>query len=176
MSRRLALLLVSLAFLPARLVAQGGAAEAATRQMSQHHASGAKPHLRLGTAGHRTLEDSARGNALVATIRRELAKYRDVKMEIADGYQQFLPNVPLPVYHFTNKRCGLEAAFSFDAAKPTSRLYRKKRDGTFTLTGVMYTARAILSEERLDRRISRGLAGWHQHIESDDPAVIWSHQ
>lgn len=240
MSRRLALSLVCLAALPGAMPAQAGApsadpraAEAATRQMSHHsHDSEKNPHLRLSTARPRTPEDSARGHGLVTTIRRELAKYRDVKMAIADGYQQFLPNVPLPVYHFTNKRYGLEAAFSFDAAKPTSLLYRKNSDGTFALTGVMYTAPAILNEARLDRRIPLGLARWHQHInwclprqgeesrwretragmplfgpespissaeecaavrgrfiprlfgwmlhvnafESDDPAVIWSHQ
>jgi hypothetical protein len=172
MSKRLALCLVSLTALPVALSAQGGAppadpraADAATRQMSHHtHDSEANPHLRLSTARPRTPEDSARGQALVATIRRELAKYRDVNVAIADGYEQFLPNVVLPVYHFTNTRYGLEAAFSFDASKPTSLLYRKNSDGTFALTGVMYTAPALLGEERLDRRIPLGLARWHQHI------------
>ncbi len=240
MSRRLALSLVCLATLPGAMPAQGGsppanpgAAEAATRQMSHHgHDSETNPHLRLSTARSRTVQDSARGRELVATIRRELAKYRDVKVAMADGYEQFLPNVVLPVYHFTNKRHGFEAAFSFDAATPTSLLYQKNSDGSFALTGVMYTAPAILGEDRLDRRIPLGLARWHQHInwclpkqgeesrwretragkplfgpesliasaeecaavrgrfiprlfgwmvhinafESDDPAVIWSHQ
>lgn len=172
MSKRLALCLVSLTALPVALFAQGGApladpraADAATRQMSHHaHDSEVNPHLRLSTARPRTPQDSARGQALVATIRRELAKYHDVNVAIADGYEQFLPNVVLPVYHFTNKRYGLEAAFSFDASKPTSLLYRKNSDGTFALTGVMYTAPALLGEERLDRRIPLGLARWHQHI------------
>jgi hypothetical protein len=72
--------------------------------------------------------------------------------------------VTLPVYHFTNWRYGLEAAFGFDPAKPTSLLYRKNADGSFTLTGVMYTAPRRLPEESLDSRIPRGIARWHQHV------------
>ena len=165
MSKPLALSLLCLATASAPMSAQAGAAEAATRQMSHHgHDGEDNPHLRLSTARPRTPEDSARGVELVVTIRRELAKYRDVKAAITDGYQQFLNNLVLPVYHFTNNRPGLEAAFSFDAAKPTSRLYRKNRDGSFTLTGVMYTAPVILPEDRLESRIPLGLARWHQHI------------
>lgn len=165
MSKPLALSLLCLATASAPMSAQAGAAEAATRQMSHHgHDGEDNPHLRLSTARPRTPEDSARGVELVVTIRRELAKYRDVKAAITDGYQQFLNNLVLPVYHFTNNRHGLEAAFSFDAAKPTSLLYRKNRDGSFTLTGVMYTAPAILPEDRLESRIPLGLARWHQHI------------
>jgi hypothetical protein len=233
MNSRAALLLVALAIRSIPLAAQAGAADAVTRQMSHHgHESEDNPHLRLSTARPRTAEDSVRGSRLVSTIRRELAKYQDVKVAIADGYRQFLPNVVLPVYHFTNNRYGFEAAFAFDPAKPTSLLYRKNGDGSFTLTGVMYTAPAVLGEQRLEPRIPLGLARWHQHtnwclpkqgeesrwletrdgkpvfgpespiasadecaavrgrffprlfgwmvhvnaFESDDPAVIWSHQ
>jgi hypothetical protein len=165
MSRALALSLLCLAAISAPISAQAGAAEAATRQMSHHgHDAEGNPHLRLSAERLGTSDDSVRGVALVATIRRELAKYRDVKAAIADGYEQFLPNLVLPVYHFTSKLHGLEAAFTFDAAKPTSLLYRKNRDGSFTLTGVMYTAPAILPEDRLESRIPLGLAHWHQHI------------
>ena len=97
-------------------------------------------------------------------IRHDLARFRDVEVARAAGYQQFLPNVVLPVYHFTNWRYGLEAAFTFDAARPTSLLYRKNGDGSFTLTGVMYTAPARLSESSLESRIPLGMARWHQHI------------
>ena len=190
MSRRRALSPVCLAGLPAPMAGQGGGAEAATRQMSHHsHDSETNPHLRLSTARLRTAEDSSRGHGLVTTIRRELAKYRDVKVAIAYGYEPFLPNVSLPVYHFTNKHSGLEAAFSFDAAKPTSLLYRKNSDGTLALTGVMYTAPALLGEESRWRetRAGKPLFGPESPIasaeecdinafESGDPAVIWSHQ
>jgi hypothetical protein len=141
------------------------AADAALHDMSHHdHMAADNPHLRLSAKREATPADSARAAELVARIRRDLARYRDVEAARAAGYVQFLPNVALPVYHFTNRRYGLEAAFAFDATRPTSLLYRKNPDGGFTLTGVMYTAPARLPEERLDARIPLGTARWHQHI------------
>ncbi len=139
------------------------AADAAMHAMS-HHDLADDPHLKMSAARPGTAADSARAAELVVTIRSALAKYRDVKVALQEGFEQFLPNVPLPVYHFTNYRYGLEAAFTFDPAKPTSLLYRKNPDGGFTLTGVMYTARQRLPEEALDQRIPLGIARWHQHI------------
>lgn len=161
------------AFLAAPLRAQANppsapdprAADAVMHEMSHHdHDAPANPHVRLSKARPLSRADSARAAALVAVIRREIGKYGEVKAAIADGYEQFLPNVPLPVYHFTKRQHGLEAAFTFDPARPTSLLYRKNPDGSFTLIGVMYTAPAILSEETLDRRIPLGVTRWHQHI------------
>jgi hypothetical protein len=145
--------------------AEPGAADAVMREMSHHGPeAAANPHVKLSAQRPATTADSTRGAHLVADIRRHLARYRSVAAARADGYEQFLPNLSLPVYHFTNRRHGLEAAFRFDPARPTSLLYRKNPDGTFTLTGVMYTAPALVSEASLDRRIPRGLTRWHQHV------------
>jgi hypothetical protein len=141
------------------------AADAAMHEMSHAgHDMASDPHLHLSAPVPALAADTARARELVATIRSALAIYRSVDTARADGYEQFLPNVPLPVYHFTNRRHGLEAAFGFDPARPTSLLYRKNADGSFTLTGVMYTAPRRLAEETLDARIPRGIARWHQHI------------
>ncbi len=142
-----------------------GSENAAIHAMSHRdHDAGDNPHLRLSAPGSASPADSARAVQLVVRIRRDLARYRDVEAARADGFRQFLPDVALPVYHFTNWRYGLEAAFTFDPARPTSLLYRKNPDGGFTLTGVMYTAPARLAESALDARIPLGMARWHQHI------------
>lgn len=140
------------------------ASDAAMHAMSQHGHDDANPHLQLSTLRAATPADSARAAELVAVIRRQLAKYRDVNAARADGFEQFLPNLPLPVYHFTNYRYGLAAGFGFDPARPTSLLYRKNADGSYTLTGVMYTAPQRLAEEALDPRIPLGIARWHRHV------------
>jgi hypothetical protein len=140
------------------------ASEAAMESMSGHGHDAGDPHLVLSTPRTTTTADSARAAALVATIRKELGRFRDVKVAIAEGYEQFLPNVPQPVYHFTNNRYGLAAAFAFNPTLPTSLLYRRNAGGGYTLTGVMYTAPLTMSEAMLDRRIPLGMARWHRHV------------
>lgn len=108
--------------------------------------------------------DSVRAAALVAQMRSDLAKYRDVRVAQADGFKQFLPNVPQSVYHFTNWRWAIEEAFRFNPAKPTSLLYRKNADGSYTLLGAMYTEPLRASEQDLNQRIPLSVAQWHQHV------------
>lgn len=108
--------------------------------------------------------DSARAAQLVVDIRQSLAKYRDVHAALVDGYVQFLPNVPQQVYHFTSWRNALAEVFRFDPAQPTSLLYRKNADGSFTLVGAMYTEPRRASEQTLDQRIPLSVAQWHQHV------------
>lgn len=83
--------------------------------------------------------DSARAAQIVMTLRAAITKYRDVNVALADGYKPFLPNVPQDVYHFTKRGNGIKAAFAFDAARPTSLLYKKTASG-YVLLGAMYTA------------------------------------
>ena len=124
----------------------------------------ADPHLRLTPDRAPSVADSARAALRVTELRAAIAKYRDVHVAEADGYRIFLPNVPQPVYHFTNWRYGLEAVFGFDPAKPTSLLYRKSPAGAFELVGAMYTAGARASLDELDRRVPLAVAHWHQHV------------
>ncbi len=153
------------------LLAQGApedrrAAEAATHaMMHREHDAVALRHLFMSAPRQATAADSARATELVNTIRRTLAKYRDVAVARADGYEQFLPSVPQPVYHFTSWVTGFSEVFGFDPAHPTSLLYRRDADGWFTLTGVMYTAPRWLEESALDARIPLGIARWHQHVD-----------
>lgn len=122
--------------------------------------------------------DSARAARLATDIRQALAKYRDVHTAMADGYVQFLPNVPQQVYHFTSWRNAMAEAFRFDPALPTSLLYRKNADGSYTLVGAMYTEPRGTSEHDLDQRVPLSVAQWHQHVNLCVPprgeAVRWT--
>ena len=73
--------------------------------------------------------DSQRATEIVETLRGSIAKYKDYKVALADGFRIFMPNLPQPIYHFTNYGFGYEAEFRFDPARPTSLLYKKTGDG-----------------------------------------------
>lgn len=137
---------------------------AAAAHMAMSGPMHADPHLRMTAPRRGNAADSARAAALVVEIRAALAKYRDVHAAVADGFRQFLPGVRQPVYHFTNWRWALEEGLRFDAAKPTSLLYRQDDGGRFTLVGVMYATRAGATEDDLDARIPLSVAHWHQHV------------
>ena len=124
----------------------------------------ADPHMTLTPPRPGSGADSARAAALVAAMRAALGKYRDVRVAQADGFRQLLPGVQQQVYHFTNRRWALEEMLRFDAAKPTSLLYRKEPDGTFVLVGAMYAAPGRASLDQLDARVPLSVARWHEHV------------
>jgi hypothetical protein len=140
--------------------ASAAAHEAMTGPMS------ADPHLTLTPPRAPMAADSARAAGLVAEMRTALEKYRDVRLAESDGFRQFLPGLKQPIYHFhfTNSRWALEEMFRFNAAKPTSLLYRQEPDGNFVLLGAMYTAPARASFDELERRIPLAVARWHEHV------------
>lgn len=122
------------------------------------------PHLALTPLRPASAADSTRAAELVGQIRAALDRYRDVRVAEADGFRQFLPGVRQPTYHFTKRRWALAEVFRFDPAKPTSLLYQQNADGSFVLTGVMYTAPARTPLDELDRRIPLSVARWHEHV------------
>jgi hypothetical protein len=99
----------------------------------------------------------------VEQARTALEKYRDYKVALAEGFQIFLPNVPQPMYHFTNYQFAFNAAFEFDATRPTSLLY-EKHGSDYKLIGAMYTAPVRFSEEQINERVPLSVAQWHQHV------------
>jgi hypothetical protein len=108
--------------------------------------------------------DQQKADAVVAAAKLALAPYADYHKALADGFHIFLPNLPQPIYHFTNSMNGADAAFRFDPLKPTSLLYKKTADGGYQLVGTMYTDRVNATEEELNGRIPLSIARWHQHI------------
>ena len=161
--------------------AQGGGAPTATPNPATPTLNGA-PHPTTdpmpgmpgmpGMSAHMTLTpprptqpgDQAKADAIVAAAKTAMAPYQDYHKVEADGYQIFLPNVPQPLYHFTNYKQGWAATTHFDPLKPTSLLYQKTPDGGYKLIGAMYTDRVDASEDELNTRIPLSIAHWHQHV------------
>lgn len=137
---------------------QAGAIEAMS-----HHGHGHDPHIKLAPTRPVRPGDRERADALLQTLRRALGPYRDSARAERDGYRPFLPQLPLPEYHFTNWQYGFLGAFTFDPEKPTSLLY-KRTGRQYTLTGAMYTAPARATEEQLDERVPLSVARWHMHV------------
>ncbi|HUN85477.1 MAG TPA: hypothetical protein VMU48_13925 [Terracidiphilus sp.] len=126
-----------------------------------HHMS---DHMFMSTMRPLKPGDQQKADAIVAAAKEAMAPYQDYRKALADGYRIFLPNIPQPLYHFTNYENGREAAFQFDPLKPTSLLYIKTTDGGYKLIGAMYTDRVNASQDELNDRIPLSIAHWHQHV------------
>jgi len=128
-----------------------------TKAMASHMAYSASRPL--------TASDSARAAHVMNELRQAVAKYQDVKVAEADGYKMFAPQIEnQPQYHFTRARNAVRNSFGFDAARPTSLLYKRNARGDLVLTGAMYTASKRTSEEELDKRVPLSVARWHRHV------------
>src|ERR1700687_947231 len=137
-------------------------AGAADGAMSHEH-MGMGPHMKMTAPRPRTADDQRRADAIAQTLRGAISKYRDYRVAVAEGFIQYLPNIPQPMYHFTNYGHAYQAEFSFDPARPTSLLY-KPVPGGFELAGAMYTAPRRFDEAQLDERVPLSIASWHQHV------------
>src|SRR5260221_1957837 len=112
-----------------------------------------------------TPADSLRAHDIVNDLRVAIAKYRDVKVAKADGFKMFAPQIRNQlVYHFTRNLWALENQFTFNAARPTSLLYRRDAQGNFLLVGAMYTAPKRYMVSDLYKRNPTSIAQWHRHI------------
>src|SRR5258706_16107667 len=94
-------------------------------------------HMRLTPQRPPGPGDSARAAAVLAVMRRELARYRDVRVAEADGFRNFIPAAAAPVQHFTKLRWAFQARNGLDPARPTSLLSERAATGTIALVGDM---------------------------------------
>ncbi len=147
-------------------MAMPDAAAAASSSMSGDDPFMARDHVALSPERPRNAADSARAAALVQTIREALRPFASVSFAEREGYRIFAPDVPgQRVYHFNNFAYGLASEGYFEPTKPTSLLYRKEKDGRFTLVGAMYTAAAELPLDSLNARVPLSVARWHRHVD-----------
>ena len=149
---------------------------AAPEQHPDEHAAMAAEHAMAGMVSNEDLHmrltpprapapgDSARANEILAVMRRELAKYKDIHAAEADGFRQFIPGAAAPIQHYTKLRWALASRSGLDPARPTSLLYQREANGTLTLVGAMFTAPAQTSDAELDARLPLSVTRWHQHI------------
>jgi hypothetical protein len=121
------------------------------------------PHMFMTELQPKHPGDDRRAEEIVEILGKSIAKYKDYKAALADGYQIFLPNVKQPVYHFTNYRNAIAAAFIFNPAHPTSLLYKKSGEG-YELVGAMFTAPKNATEDQLNDRVPLSVARWHEHV------------
>jgi len=123
------------------------------------------PHLDLTPVRKATRADSIRAAQVAAELRRGIAKYKEVSVAMADGYQMFAPHVTeQPVYHYINPKRTMREAARFVAAEPSSLIYRKRADGSLELYGAMYTAAVRATLDELDSRVPLSVARWHRHV------------
>jgi hypothetical protein len=133
--------------------------------MSRADMSAIAAHMEMSPKRPANPADSARAARLVTDLRTAIAKYRDVRIAVDDGYRQFAPEIKdQRIYHFTNYKRALANAFRFNPGKPTSLLYRKDERGSFVLVGAMFTAPKRASADKLDSRVPLSVAQWHKHI------------
>jgi hypothetical protein len=127
-----------------------------------HHMHMDSAHMRMTPVRTATTDDRKRADEITQTLGKAIEGYKDYRVALADGFHIFAPNLPQPVYHFTNYWNGYLEGFTFDPARPTSLLYRKTTDG-YELVGAMYTAPRTATLEELNERVPLGVARWHQH-------------
>jgi hypothetical protein len=136
---------------------------AAMSDMSgHHHGEHHSEHMFMTSPRKATAEDERRANEIVEQLRAGIEKYKDYHVALNEGYKIFHPEFPQPEYHFTNYKNGFMEAFSFDASRPTSLLYKKTSDG-YELVGAMYTMPKRATEEQLNERVPLSVAMWHLH-------------
>jgi hypothetical protein len=121
------------------------------------------PHMKMTALRQAKPGDAERAQKIVDQARKAAEQYVDYHTALNDGFQIFLPRVPQKIYHFTNRRYGVEAQWNFNLDHPTSLLYEKQGDG-YKLVGVMYTAPRRFDEDQLDARIPLSFAQWHEHV------------
>ncbi|HYL93642.1 MAG TPA: hypothetical protein VEW69_10870, partial [Alphaproteobacteria bacterium] len=140
----------------------------ATSAMGHAHHHDAGPHMLMSKLRDPQPGDAEKAQNIVDQARTSLERYQDYKAALADGFQIFLPNLPQPMYHFTNYKYAFAAAFTFDPTKPTSLLYEKNGSG-YKLIGAMYTAPVRFTEDQINERIPLSMAQWHQHVNMCKP-------
>ena len=135
--------------------------QAAVEDMANMH-HGDTAHMHMTSAKPLSANDHQRADEIVKELRVGIEKYKDYHVALNEGFQIFHPEIPQSEYHFTNYSNGFEAAFTFDAAKPTSLLYKKTATG-YELVGAMYTMPKRATEEQLNERVPLSIATWHLH-------------
>jgi hypothetical protein len=139
------------------------AAKAANDDMDGHDMEmGA--HMYMTDLRPANAADEKRADEIVAELKPAIAKYKDYKVALDDGYKIFLPRIDQPIYHFTNYANTRAAAVAFDPTKPSSLLYKKTADGGYELVGAMFTAKRSDTEDQINERVPLSVARWHKHV------------
>ena len=148
--------------MPGMNMQAGQANEQAAMEDMANMYHGGTPHMHMTSAKPLSANDRQHADEIVKELRVGIEKYKDYRVALNEGFKIFHPEIPQPEYHFTNYNNGFEAAFTFDAAKPTSLLYKRTATG-YELVGAMYTMPKRATEEQLNERVPLSIATWHLH-------------
>jgi len=122
-------------------------------------------HMKMTAPRTATQADLDRADYVAETCRRALVPYHNYRVALAHGFRIFLPQIPQPVYHFTDFRAsGEEYRGNFDLNHPGSVLYVKGDSGEYELVGAMYSAPPDYTEDQLNDLIPLSVSRWHQHV------------
>lgn len=143
----------------------------ATGAMGKHLMVG--DHMTMTPARPQTPLDAQRGEKIIATMRRVLAKYQDSDAAVAAGYIPYMPTVPQDVYHFANRALTADEYMGdVSIERPGALLFERKALGGYKLVGAMYSAPANYSLDQLDAIIPLSLTHWHAHTNICLPAGV----
>jgi hypothetical protein len=137
-------------------------AEGAIESMIPHQQH-TGPHMKWTALRPANADDVKRAEQIVHTLRDALAKYKDYRVAMDEGFAPLHPERKPLHYHFVNKQHRFMARLRFDPAQPSALLYKKTENG-YELEGAMYTAPKGMSEVQLNERVPLGAAQWHAHV------------
>jgi hypothetical protein len=107
--------------------------------------------------------DHRRAQEILDILRKSMAKYKDYRTAIADGFQPFMPKTDQPLYWFINDRNAYLSAYEFNPGHPCSLLYKKSK-GNYELVGAVFIAPKAATGSQLNDRIPLSVARWHEHV------------
>jgi hypothetical protein len=96
-----------------------------TVDMMVPHQQHLGPHMKWTRLRTANTDDAGRADQIVQTLRQALAKYKDYRVAMDDGYIPLHPERKPKHYHFANKQRRFLAKVRFELAEPTALLYRK---------------------------------------------------
>jgi hypothetical protein len=122
-------------------------------------------HMQMSLKGESAAGDAPRAAQVLAAADSVLSRYSEVKTAMRDGYKPFYPTGRMgEEIHYTNYRYRRKEQQHVDYSQPGSILYRRTAEG-LKAVGVMYTAPADASPQRLDAIAPLSIATWHRHVD-----------
>jgi hypothetical protein len=121
------------------------------------------PHIYTTVLKQDAPGDNRRAQEILDILRKSMAKYKDYRTAIADGFQPFMPKTDQQTYWFINDRNAYLSAYEFNPGHPTSLLYQKSK-GSYQLVGAIFIAPKAATGAQLNDRIPLSVARWHEHV------------
>jgi hypothetical protein len=135
--------------------------------MSGHPKELSATHGHHGSAVAVTFEELTKTAEQLEAARRSTAKYRELRVAQAEGYQAIGPDVPGMGIHYV--RSHAHGSDGFDVKYPDILLYEKNSSapGGYALVGVSYllVADADTDGQPKNPPFPKSLASWHRHAD-----------